>query len=577
MTSRWTPRSRARQNLHPQADARLSVSEHHDEQATHHDEQATAGRSVTESDGSPGGVLPETVSPAAATTGASRPAAGTNGASRPAAVPAYPTPPLRLTPRPRRSMPVPEVALHLRLIRLTDAAVGLAVLLAVFLGMNIGRMPDGVREFLAMRITLKNLALLTGFTIVWRLLCVLMGLYDWERIQGRRSELSRVVLTAGLGSAVALAFPAMSVTGAFRYTSALYFWLGASMAMLILRTVVRGLVSPPKRGSRQEAIIVGTGPRALQVYRELREERADDYHVVGFVDSQDHRPHGDDRGVFLGRLDDIEDVLMRHAVDEVLIALPIASHYAEIQRTIESCEGAGVRARYLADLFAPGRGRLSQVDEDHVSFVAAPVSPLGVRRVVKRLIDVSGATLALIVLSPALVLAGLAIKLSSPGPVLFSQPRYGMNRRLFRMYKLRTMVANAEGLQASLEAQNEASGPVFKIRDDPRLTVVGRFLRRTSLDELPQLVNVLLGEMSLVGPRPLPVRDVHRFTRTMLMRRFSVRPGLTCLWQIGGRSDLGFDDWIRLDLKYIDEWSLGLDLKILLKTVPVVVRGTGAA
>jgi lipopolysaccharide/colanic/teichoic acid biosynthesis glycosyltransferase len=160
--------------------------------------------------------------------------------------------------------------------------------------------------------------------------------------------------------------------------------------------------------------------------------------------------------------------------------------------------------------------------------------------------------------------------------VLFTQERYGYNKRRFRMYKLRTMVVDAEARQAGLEAMNEASGPVFKIRSDPRQTPVGRVLRRWSIDELPQLYNVLRGDMSLVGPRPLPIRDVSRFAEPALMRRFSVRPGITCLWQISGRSELTFDDWVKLDLRYIDGWSLMLDVRILLRTLPAVLRGRGA-
>jgi lipopolysaccharide/colanic/teichoic acid biosynthesis glycosyltransferase len=144
------------------------------------------------------------------------------------------------------------------------------------------------------------------------------------------------------------------------------------------------------------------------------------------------------------------------------------------------------------------------------------------------------------------------------------------------MYKFRTMVSNAEALQPELEHLNEAGGPVFKIRRDPRVTPLGRVLRRTSLDELPQLFNVMLGDMSLVGPRPLPLRDVHRFSAPASLRRFSVRPGITCLWQVNGRSDLGFDDWVRMDLQYIDRWSLLLDLRILARTLPAVLRGAGA-
>jgi len=170
----------------------------------------------------------------------------------------------------------------------------------------------------------------------------------------------------------------------------------------------------------------------------------------------------------------------------------------------------------------------------------------------------------------------VAVELTSSGPALFAQERFGYMKRRFRMYKFRTMVADAERFQGDLEAQNEAAGPVFKIRADPRITALGRFLRRTSLDELPQLWNVLVGEMSLVGPRPLPTRDVDRFSEPWLMRRFSMRPGLTCLWQIGGRSDLSFQRWIALDLEYIDRWSLWLDTLILLKTIPAVFSGTGA-
>ena len=170
---------------------------------------------------------------------------------------------------------------------------------------------------------------------------------------------------------------------------------------------------------------------------------------------------------------------------------------------------------------------------------------------------------ALAALSPVFLVIAAAIKLSSPGPILFIQERFGLNKRRFRMYKFRTMVVDAEARQTALEGLNEAQGPVFKIKHDPRITPLGRFLRKTSLDELPQLLNVLKGEMSLVGPRPLPNRDVTRFNESWLMRRFSVKPGLTCLWQINGRSNTDFDTWIALDLKYIDEWSFLLDFKIL--------------
>jgi lipopolysaccharide/colanic/teichoic acid biosynthesis glycosyltransferase len=182
----------------------------------------------------------------------------------------------------------------------------------------------------------------------------------------------------------------------------------------------------------------------------------------------------------------------------------------------------------------------------------------------------------LLLLCPLLIVTAIAIKLTSPGPVLFCQERVGLNKRRFWIYKFRTMVPNAEKLMAALEARNEASGPVFKIKNDPRITPIGKFLRRTSIDELPQLLNVLKGDMSLVGPRPLPVRDYIGFKEDWQRRRFSVKPGITCLWQVNGRSQVSFDEWMLLDLQYLDHWSLWLDCKILLQTVPAVVHGSGA-
>lgn len=486
-----------------------------------------------------------------------------------------PRPVARLPRRPRRSQATPEIRFQLQLFRTSDPLVVVFVLLAVFLATNIGHTPTGAEEFLQHRITVKNLLLLFGFGFAWRALSLVTGLYDWEAIRKHRSESVRVVLTCSLLSAVALGFPVMSVTGAFRYSAILYFWIGSSAGILLLRNLVRTLVPGPQGRTIPDALIVGTGPRGQRLFQELAAARSPEYNVIGFVDSGDYPPPGHGGGMILGLLEELESILMRNAIDEVLIALPIKSHYVQIQRVMESCQRVGVRARYLADLFETNYSA-SQVEDDRVSVVAVPKSPEGWRLVAKRVIDLVGAITALVLFSPVLLLAAIAIKLTSPGPVVFTQKRFGLNRRLFKMYKLRTMVADADTLQATLEARNEATGPVFKIRDDPRVTRVGRWLRRTSVDELPQLINVLRGEMSLVGPRPLPVRDVHRFTEAALMRRFSIRPGCTCLWQISGRSDLTFDDWIRLDLEYIDEWTVGLDILVLFKTIPAVLRGTGA-
>jgi exopolysaccharide biosynthesis polyprenyl glycosylphosphotransferase len=477
----------------------------------------------------------------------------------------------------RQEQSRPGMELQLQLVALCDMAVMLVVLLVpVFIGTNLRSMPQGLTEFLALRVTVKNLLLLVGFTLAWRMLCRVTGLYRWEIIRDWHVESVRVVLTCGLVSLLALIFPAMSVTGAFRYEGILFFWIGSTAGMLSLRALVRTLGIAPEGSGQRTALIVGTGPRAQRLWRELRFTRPPAYTVVGFVDSDDRPLVEECPGTVLGGLEQLEGILMRNAIDEVLVALPIKSRYAEIQAVLESCERVGVRAKFCAELFDPINGRAIQED-GRPALVTQPRSPEGWMLVGKRMIDLIGSSVGLIVCSPVLMLAIAAIKLTSPGPVVFSQNRYGLNRRIFRMHKLRTMVRDADALQESLEEQNEASGPVFKIRRDPRVTAVGRVLRRLSIDELPQLVNVLRGDMSLVGPRPLPMRDVHRFTEAALMRRFSVRPGLTCLWQISGRCTLGFGDWITLDLKYIDEWTFLLDLAILLKTVPAVIRGEGAS
>jgi exopolysaccharide biosynthesis polyprenyl glycosylphosphotransferase len=233
---------------------------------------------------------------------------------------------------------------------------------------------------------------------------------------------------------------------------------------------------------------------------------------------------------------------------------------------------------YRADIFGTELAR-PRVDRDHGRRprVELQVVADGWPLAVKRIVDIVGAAGALVLLAPLMLAAAAAVRLTSDGPVIYAQERYGLNRRRFRMLKFRTMVKDAERLQVALETLNEAAGPVFKIANDPRLTPLGRWLRRTSIDELPQLFNVLAGDMSLVGPRPLPVRDVALITRSADMRRFSVRPGVTGLWQISGRSNLAFDRWITLDLHYIDHWSLKLDVAILARTIPAVVRGTGAA
>jgi len=260
----------------------------------------------------------------------------------------------------------------------------------------------------------------------------------------------------------------------------------------------------------------------------------------------------------------------------VMIAIP-RTLLTDVHSIAGALEEEGVKFRFMADIFDLSAARISLATIVGVPLLTLePVAQDESQLFVKRLIDLSLTVMTLPLALPLFGLIALAIKLDDGGPVFFVQERVGLKKRLFPMLKFRTMVVNAEEILKDIEHLNEADGPNFKIADDPRITRTGRFLRSTSLDELPQLINVLRGEMSLVGPRPMSIRDVDLFTKGIQRKRFSVKPGITCIWQISGRSNLPFNKWLELDLEYIDTWSLSLDLMILLKTIPVVLLRKGA-
>jgi exopolysaccharide biosynthesis polyprenyl glycosylphosphotransferase len=452
-----------------------------------------------------------------------------------------------------------------------DTALMLTTLFAVLVTLNLDNMPDGLGGFLSLRITIKNIVILAVLAGVWPLVFHACGVYRRVR---RSQEAARIVIACALTSWMAMLFSVTSLSGRFSTSSVVAFWVCSTLSLIAARVVRHYHTTLSPRAQR--VVIVGLGPRGRAVFQELQgAERK--YEVLGFVDTLEHVPtHGEWAGRVLSTIGDLERVLMREPVDEVFITLPVASHYREIRRVLEICERGGVQTKYRADIVDSQLAWPSYDDADGTPLVTMHVVAADSRLVLKRLIDIVGATAALIVLGPLMIAIAILVKTTSPGPILYRQERCGLNKRIFRMWKFRTMVQGAEQQQDALEERNEMDGPVFKIRSDPRITRLGRILRRTSLDELPQFVQVLTGHMSLVGPRPLPLRDVTRFTRPGDMRRFSVRPGLTCLWQISGRNNLGFNEWIRLDLTYIDFWSLVLDFRILARTIPAVLRGVGA-
>jgi exopolysaccharide biosynthesis polyprenyl glycosylphosphotransferase len=471
-----------------------------------------------------------------------------------------------------------EAATYIRLVRISDLCIGLATLFSLFVLDNLGHLPGGLEEFLEVRLTIKNLGLLVLFAGIWQLIFRTLRLYDWNLVRLRLREAVRVCTATILGTLLALIFPLTSDSGAFRFEILTVFLVVATGAILMARAGIRIAIARRVSGV-QNIVILGTGPRAAKMYRYLCEDVSPRRQLLGFFDSNLSAALDEDVALRLtGSLKELESFLMNNPVDEVVIALPVKSRYSEVQEAIQICERVGVPITYPADIFTHERHSPRLEFKGLASMIAVPNIARGPWFGIKRVLDFTGALGGLITCSPLMLLVAIVIKVTSPGPVMFTQMRCGRNRRHFKMYKFRTMVEDAEIRQLELEARNENAGPLFKIQSDPRVTRVGAFLRRSSIDELPQLWNVLRGEMSLVGPRPLPLRDVQRFSDSWLMRRFSVLPGLTGLWQVSGRSALtNKQDWIALDLAYVDHWSLWLDLEILALTVPAVLTGKGAS
>ncbi|HOX56940.1 MAG TPA: sugar transferase [Candidatus Paceibacterota bacterium] len=316
---------------------------------------------------------------------------------------------------------------------------------------------------------------------------------------------------------------------------------------------------------RRRVILVGTPDETIRMETALKARSEKEVEILARLD------------LSAAPVERLVEMLHEYSVNSVILSAKHA-YFERIEAAIRACELEGVEAWLVADFFKAKISRTSLDDYYGLPilvFRSAPESSWP--RMMKHLMDLVGSFVLLISLSWLLVLIAVLIKWTSPGPVLFRQRRSGVNGRPFTLYKFRTMVSNAEQLKHELAAMNEMTGPVFKVTNDPRVTPIGWFLRKFSLDELPQLLNVLRGEMSLVGPRPLPVDEVKQFYDLAHRRRLSVKPGLTCLWQIGGRNKISdFQEWVRLDLEYIDNWSLWLDLKILFRTLPVVLSGEGA-
>jgi exopolysaccharide biosynthesis polyprenyl glycosylphosphotransferase len=418
---------------------------------------------------------------------------------------------------------------------------------------------------------------LAAAATVWVALSTRVGLYVSRRTSSLLAEIWLLAQVVLLVAGVALV-----VHTAAQQPTPLYLgWLfgvgigGTAGLRLFVRPLLRAL---RRRGlNTRNYLFIGRGESAHRMTESILRRRDYGIHIVGELAFSGEETRPPIAGVeHLGTTAELQDVLKKHAVDEIVVCPTDGVWATEVKSLLRFCQTTGLSWRLAPDCFGIPADRSAV---DYVGEVAtyAMAGGFGHRRWlwVKRGIDIVGASIGLLLLAPLMLGIGIAILVTGGRPIFFRQTRVGVNGRLFHMHKFRSMVKNAEAMRSQLAAKNEQSGPVFKMKDDPRITAVGRFIRRYSLDELPQLFNVLRGDMSLVGPRPPIPSEVMQYDWWQ-RRRLSVRPGLTCTWQVSGRNAITFEKWMEMDLAYIDGWNLALDMKIMAKTVKEVMRGGGA-
>lgn len=475
-------------------------------------------------------------------------------------------------------MPTPYRKLYLLYLQCMDLVLMIAAL-SLTLMLNYAQTDylSYIIEFASDRIQVTNAILIGVLLLVWHQVFKVHGLYLLSRLHLLGEEIREIALSVLWGAGALLVIAQIGRWETITVWEAISFALLSFLLICSFRLIQQYVLRWfRRRGHNSKTLLlIGGGPRGQQFTTRLLERPDLGYRVLGYVDDVEAMPGALSR---LGTLEDLAQIIAAEVIDEVVIALPIKSQYEQIDAAIALLEEQGITVHLLSDFFQNHLSHSQPARLQGINFISLHSAPaLGWRTEAKRLLDLLAAVALLVLCSPLFALVALAIKLDSPGPVFFIQERMGYNKRRFWLFKFRTMVVDAEARMQEIEHLNEKEGPIFKIKNDPRITRLGRFLRKTSIDELPQLLNVLLGDMSLVGPRPLSMRDALGLDAAWQKRRFSVKPGITCLWQVSGRSNLSFKEWMLLDLEYIDRWSLGLDLRILLRTIPAVLTGKGAA
>ena len=422
-----------------------------------------------------------------------------------------------------------------------------------------------------------------GVLFGWFLIFNKLVHYDSNRFTTLRTQVIEIARAMAVTSLLLVVVGAMFYIKMVTPLVVSLFLLGSTALLISSRVALRWLLRNVRRSGRnaRHLMIIGETAKAIEMADRIESRPELGYQIEGFLFD-----YGGDTGRLsriearwrvLGPVNDLRHQLKKGVIDEVMFCLPLRENFPLACDVVKLCSDLGVVVRLLPEFENPqvlSRAQVEEIDGDQmVTFFR---ENLLFQLFVKRAMDLFGSALLLVVLSPLLLVTAAAVKFTSPGPVFFGQERIGMNKRRFRLMKFRSMVVDAEDRRKDLAHLNEMDGPVFKIRKDPRVTRVGSILRKLSIDELPQLINVLKGEMSLVGPRPPLLSEVDLYDWSD-RRRLCIKPGITCLWQVSGRNNLTFDEWMMLDRKYIDTWSVWLDLKVLLMTIPVVLFGKGAS
>lgn len=425
----------------------------------------------------------------------------------------------------------------------------------------------------------KNLALTVSMVPIWLMLLTFLGAYQDFRTRPFRKELIIILKSAALSVVV---FGSIFFILQMKMTSRLFigiFTVTTALGLIIEKRLFSNLLDRiHEHGFNQiNLLIVGTGRRAQDFIRMVKDHSNWGLRIVGLIDDE-HGMYGKEIEGYrvLGRLKDIPFILHRKVIDRVIFVVPRLWLH-RLDDVILACEREGISTSISMDLYDLRIAKMRQTNFDGVPLLEFETfNAREWQMFLKRMMDIFLSGILLILASPIYLITALAIKINSRGPIFFNQVRCGVNGRKFTLYKFRSMIVGAEMKKKYVEKLNEMDGPVFKIKNDPRITRVGRIIRKLSIDELPQLLNVLKGDMSIVGPRPpLPV-EVEMY-QVWQRRRLSMKPGITCVWQVSGRNHINFDRWMEMDLEYLDNWSLWLDLKILIKTFFVVLTGYGAS